>query len=57
MICKMVGDGGITICAEKPELWAAGFEVIDVYAENLGEWGGCCIYTMTDILLPVHYLS
>ena len=54
MVCKAVGDGGVTICAEKPELvfpWAAGFKIIDAYVENLGEWGGCCICTVTDILL------
>lgn len=45
---------GVTIYAKKPELvfpWAAGFEIIDAYAENLGEWGDCCICTVTDILL------
>ena len=54
MVCKAVGDGAVTICAEKPELvfpWAAGFEIIDAYEENLGEWGDCCICTVTDILL------
>lgn len=54
MVGKAVGDGGITICAERPVLvfpWTAGFEIIDAYADNLGEWEGCCVCTVTDILL------
>ena len=54
MACKAVCDAGITICAEKPGLvfpWAAGLDIIDPYADNLGEWDDCCICTVTDILL------
>lgn len=54
MVCQALGNVGVTICAEKPKLvfpWAAGFEIIDAYVENLGEWGDCCICTVTDILL------
>jgi hypothetical protein len=54
MVGKAVGNGGVTICAEKPKLvfpWIRGFEIIDAYADNLGEWEGCCICTVTDILL------
>ena len=50
IVCEIAEDGGVTICARKSER-AAGFEIIDSYAENLGEWGDCCICTVTDILL------
>lgn len=54
MVCKALVKAGVTICAEKRQLvfpWARGFEIIDAYADNLGEWEGCCICTVTDILL------